>query len=541
MEPHTASKLRERKSNRLRDYVSMAGPLGVSHLMLFSRGKESGHVNLRLAVTPRGPTLMFRVERWALCRDVVKSMRKPRSAGKAGGGRGGLEHLTPPLLVMNNFVSGQQGGEGGMGGHVADGKHKAVPKHLESLVTSTFQSLFPPISPQATGLKGIRRVLLLNRETKSSSHEQSTTQQTSSAKQKSGANGAAQNGRAGEDEDESEGAYTLNLRHYAITTKQVHKGLSRGLKRLQRAQQHAKARDRKPQPGAGDAGTAAKGIASNGLSSNGPAGASSKANGARVRKQKGALPDLGRLEDIADYLESGYTSGGYTSASETELDTDAEVEVLEPSARKVINQRERERRRQEGRVRAEARRAEEVRGEEDGGGGGAVEEGVVPEGEQESESEEEAAGDDNEEDGQAGEKPPSGTSHASTSTKPHSAPQTQKRAIHLTELGPRLKLRLLKVEEGLCTGKVMWHELYSKTAAEERKLEATWSQRNVEKEERRRVQRENLEAKRAARGKGGKDTENGREDDEDMDHDDDDDDDDVWDEEEEDEEMMEAG
>src|SRR6185437_10922524 len=44
MEPDTASRLKERRANRLRDYITMAGPLGVSHLMLFSRS-ESGNTN----------------------------------------------------------------------------------------------------------------------------------------------------------------------------------------------------------------------------------------------------------------------------------------------------------------------------------------------------------------------------------------------------------------------------------------------------------------------------------------------------------------
>src|SRR5690349_5872892 len=61
MAPGTASKLRERKGNKLRDFTTMCGPLGVTHLLLFSRS-ESGNTNLRMAITPRGPTLHFRVE-----------------------------------------------------------------------------------------------------------------------------------------------------------------------------------------------------------------------------------------------------------------------------------------------------------------------------------------------------------------------------------------------------------------------------------------------------------------------------------------------
>lgn len=89
MEPDTAGRLKERKANRLKDYITMAGPLGVSHLMLFSRS-ESGNTNMRLALTPRGPTLHFHVERYSLCKDVRKAMKHP-----IGGDKG---HLTAPLV-----------------------------------------------------------------------------------------------------------------------------------------------------------------------------------------------------------------------------------------------------------------------------------------------------------------------------------------------------------------------------------------------------------------------------------------------------------
>ena len=37
MEPHTASKLRMRKQNVLKDFVNVAGPLGVTHFMIFNQ------------------------------------------------------------------------------------------------------------------------------------------------------------------------------------------------------------------------------------------------------------------------------------------------------------------------------------------------------------------------------------------------------------------------------------------------------------------------------------------------------------------------
>lgn len=39
----------------------------------------------------------------------------------------------------------------------------------------------------------------------------------------------------------------------------------------------------------------------------------------------------------------------------------------------------------------------------------------------------------------------------------------QQRAIRLSEIGPRLRLELVKVEEGMCDGKVMFHRYVHKT------------------------------------------------------------------------------
>jgi ribosome biogenesis protein SSF1/2 len=96
MEPNTASRLKERRANRLRDYLTMAGPLGVSHLLLFSRS-TSGNTNLRMAITPRGPTLHFRVEKYSLCKDIRKALKHPKGGGK--------EYLTAPLVGFSLSAS----------------------------------------------------------------------------------------------------------------------------------------------------------------------------------------------------------------------------------------------------------------------------------------------------------------------------------------------------------------------------------------------------------------------------------------------------
>lgn len=103
--------LQERKANRLRDYVSMSGPLGVTHLLVFSQpanadisapalknvaGRQENEeeradrsliegtttLNLRLIRLPRGPTLSFKVLRYSLAADVLRMARRPRSIGR---------------------------------------------------------------------------------------------------------------------------------------------------------------------------------------------------------------------------------------------------------------------------------------------------------------------------------------------------------------------------------------------------------------------------------------------------------------------------
>ncbi|KAL4880049.1 Brix domain-containing protein [Aspergillus karnatakaensis] len=338
MEPDTAVRLKERKSNRLRDFTVMAGPLGVTHLLLFSKS-STGNTNMRLALTPRGPTLNFKVENYSLCRDVERAQKRPRG--------GGQDHKTPPLLVMNNFNSPE-----------ADENSK-VPKRLEALTTTIFQSMFPPINPQATPLSSIRRVMLLNREPAS--------------------------------ESDDEGSYVLNLRHYAITTKKT--GISKRIRRLDPKE----VRNRE--------------------------------------KHKSAVPNLGKLEDAADYLLDP-SAAGYTSASETELDTDAEVEIAGTTTRKVLTKREMQRMK-------------------------------------------------------SGEKIEKKTSRT----------EVEKRAVKLVELGPRLKLRLIKVEEGLCDGRVMWHDYINKSQKEVDALDKNWDKKMKDKEARKKIQKENVERKKQEKAK----------------------------------------
>ncbi|OLN88344.1 Brix domain-containing protein C1B9.03c [Colletotrichum chlorophyti] len=337
MEPGTAARLKERRNNHLRDYIVMAPALSVSHMLLFSRS-ESGNTQMRLGLCNRGPTLHFKVESYSLARDVKRAQRRPREE---------REQLAPPLLVMNNFATPG-----------ADANSK-VPKHLESLATTVFQSMFPPIQAQRTSLKTIRRILLLDRE----------------------------------QDPENEGSFILNWRHYAITTRAT--GISRPLRKLEKAEKIL----------------------------------ASKAN------RKGGVPNLGKLEDISDFITGAENGDGYLTdaTSGSELDSDAEIEVKEQRAQKIRKQRA-------------------------------------------AADEDEAADDD---DG------------------------VERRAVKLVEIGPRMRLRLTKVEEGLCSGKIMWHEYIHKTKEEVQELERRWEKRRQEKEARRKQQKENVERKKKAKAASG--------------------------------------
>ncbi|PVU95175.1 hypothetical protein BB561_001997 [Smittium simulii] len=134
MEPNTASRLRERKNNKLRDYLMVAGQLGVSHIVLFSHSMVG--TNMRLSTLPRGPALSFRVKQFSLAKDCRALQKTPKALGS--------EFKTPPLLILNNFGSQEEKGV------------------QFKLMTAMFQNMFPAIDPLTMQLADVRRVVLLN-------------------------------------------------------------------------------------------------------------------------------------------------------------------------------------------------------------------------------------------------------------------------------------------------------------------------------------------------------------------------------------------
>ena len=89
MEPNTATNLKERKGNKLKDFVHIAAQLSVSHMLIFSKSTNS--LNLKIGRFPRGPTTCFKVESYSLIKDVLALQNKPKSPGS--------EFKTAPLVI----------------------------------------------------------------------------------------------------------------------------------------------------------------------------------------------------------------------------------------------------------------------------------------------------------------------------------------------------------------------------------------------------------------------------------------------------------
>eukprot|EP00397_Hematodinium_sp_SG-2012_P029747 GEMP01031454.1.p1 GENE.GEMP01031454.1~~GEMP01031454.1.p1 ORF type:complete len:461 (+),score=102.61 GEMP01031454.1:36-1418(+) len=134
MSPNCAKSLRESKNTKIRDYLAVAGPLGVTHLTMFTNTDTT--TLMRVARFPHGPTLTFRVTKYSLCRDIQSIQKRPHKTQQD------LHHA--PLLVMN-----------GMGGQNSDTK----------LMAEVLRNMFPPIDVDAFTTHNCRRVVMFHMET----------------------------------------------------------------------------------------------------------------------------------------------------------------------------------------------------------------------------------------------------------------------------------------------------------------------------------------------------------------------------------------
>lgn len=119
--------------NKLKDFSSVAGPLGITHMLTLSQ--TTAALNLRIARFPHGPTLSFKVQRYCHSPAVRATQRRPFDSPAA--------YLTPPLVILNNFGS------------------EASAHHVK-LMKITFQNLFPPLNVHTVKLGDCRRAILFH-------------------------------------------------------------------------------------------------------------------------------------------------------------------------------------------------------------------------------------------------------------------------------------------------------------------------------------------------------------------------------------------
>ncbi|XP_022949474.1 peter Pan-like protein [Cucurbita moschata] len=131
MLPYTALNLKEKRRNNLKDYLNVAGPMGVTHFLILSKTESAPY--LRVARTPQGPTLNFKIQEYSLAVDVAQSQLRPRCPKDL--------FKNPPLIVLSGFGTGDQ--------------------HLK-LTTIMFQNIFPAIDINTVKLSSCQRIVLLN-------------------------------------------------------------------------------------------------------------------------------------------------------------------------------------------------------------------------------------------------------------------------------------------------------------------------------------------------------------------------------------------
>lgn len=137
MLPYTALNLKEKKRNNLKDFLNVAGPMGVTHFLMLSKTGSSPY--LRVARTPQGPTITFKIQEYSLAVDIANSQSRPRVPKDL--------FKNSPLIVLSGFGTGEQ--------------------HLK-LTTIMFQNIFPAIDINTVKLSSCQRIVLLNynKETK---------------------------------------------------------------------------------------------------------------------------------------------------------------------------------------------------------------------------------------------------------------------------------------------------------------------------------------------------------------------------------------
>ena len=159
----------------------LTNSLGLTHIMSLSQNKEK--LSMRLARTPAGPTLTFKVNQFSLSKNIRQVQRRPFDLSSSE------ISANPPIVVTNNF-----------GDATAD-------PHVK-LMRITFQNMFPALNVATVKLRDCRRVVLFNFIRRDGDAD---------------GDGADTNGQSEEDEE-------VEVRHYAIRANPV--GMDKKVRRI---------------------------------------------------------------------------------------------------------------------------------------------------------------------------------------------------------------------------------------------------------------------------------------------------------------------
>jgi RNA-binding protein required for 60S ribosomal subunit biogenesis len=187
--PYTALNFQEdTKSSKLIKSLShyskeLTGPLGLTHIMSLSQNQDK--LSMRLARTPSGPTLTFKIQQFSLSKNIRQVQRRPFDIHSS------RINSHPPIVVTNNF------GDASASPHV-------------KLMRITFQNMFPALNVATVKLRNCRRVVLFNFMRRD--------------KEGATSNGQQQQQQQREEDEEVE------MRHYAIRATPV--GINKKVRRL---------------------------------------------------------------------------------------------------------------------------------------------------------------------------------------------------------------------------------------------------------------------------------------------------------------------
>ncbi|KAK7005004.1 suppressor of SWI4 1 [Biomphalaria glabrata] len=137
MEPYTASSLRVRKKNVMKDFLTIAGPLHVTHFIVFTKTDIATY--MKLICIPRGPTLTFKINEFSLSKDTLSYQKHPDVDSTL--------FVNHAVLVTNIPSDSME----------------------NKLMNVTFKNLFPSINPNTVKLNNMRRAVLVNYDPESKS------------------------------------------------------------------------------------------------------------------------------------------------------------------------------------------------------------------------------------------------------------------------------------------------------------------------------------------------------------------------------------